>query len=224
MRGWGSSEVNSTTPPFPPAERGGGTVDGVGPDWVLFTGGIADREKNGTPGAKQIIRVALCYAMKNKFIGQHLLHASENEHLSKVFQEFAKDRNIDVLDKPAPYSKEGLTIGGRMPDKFHDKDLDPSKRVAIVSLNVRHTSSEEGRLNRPLKLGDKEHRVYYHCRYLAVLVDNLFGIQMRAGCSCAGPYAHHLFGIPSTVSNEFKLWLESSTSHPDDISFMGLKL
>ncbi len=34
-----------------------------------------------------------------------------------------------------------------------------------------------------------------HHAFAAVLLDHLFGIQSRAGCSCAGPYGHRLLGI-----------------------------
>lgn len=34
-----------------------------------------------------------------------------------------------------------------------------------------------------------------HHDFVAALLDHLFGIQNRAGCSCAGPYGHRLLGI-----------------------------
>jgi selenocysteine lyase/cysteine desulfurase len=34
-----------------------------------------------------------------------------------------------------------------------------------------------------------------HPRFVTVLLNDLFGIQSRAGCSCAGPYGHDLLGI-----------------------------
>ncbi|MFO0005044.1 MAG: aminotransferase, partial [bacterium] len=36
------------------------------------------------------------------------------------------------------------------------------------------------------------------------LLNDLFGIQARGGCSCAGPYGHRLLGIDLTVSREFE--------------------
>ncbi|MCW9025724.1 MAG: aminotransferase class V-fold PLP-dependent enzyme [Thiovulaceae bacterium] len=38
-----------------------------------------------------------------------------------------------------------------------------------------------------------------------------FGIQTRAGCSCAGPYGHDLFGISKVESKDEKpSWLRIS--------------
>ncbi len=34
-----------------------------------------------------------------------------------------------------------------------------------------------------------------HYGFIVALLNDLFGIQARGGCSCAGPYAHHLLGI-----------------------------
>jgi selenocysteine lyase/cysteine desulfurase len=50
-------------------------------------------------------------------------------------------------------------------------------RLPIVSFLVRH--------------GDQ----YLHQEFVAALLNDLFGIQSRAGCSCAGPYGIRLLGI-----------------------------
>ena len=50
-------------------------------------------------------------------------------------------------------------------------------RLSIVSFVVRHG---EG---------------YLHHNYVVALLNDLFGIQSRGGCSCAGPYAHRLLSI-----------------------------
>src|SRR5690349_9152970 len=62
-------------------------------------------------------------------------------------------------------------------------DLD---RLSIVSFVVRH----DGR--------------YLHHNYVVALLNDLFGIQARGGCSCAGPYGHRLLGIDLDRSREFE--------------------
>ncbi|MEP6759388.1 MAG: aminotransferase class V-fold PLP-dependent enzyme [Actinomycetota bacterium] len=59
-------------------------------------------------------------------------------------------------------------------------------RLSIVSFVVRH----EGR--------------YLHHNFVVALLNDLFGIQARGGCSCAGPYGHRLLGIDITTSTEFQ--------------------
>ena len=36
------------------------------------------------------------------------------------------------------------------------------------------------------------------------MLNDLFGIQSRGGCSCAGPYGHRLLGIDLERSHEFE--------------------
>jgi selenocysteine lyase/cysteine desulfurase len=59
-------------------------------------------------------------------------------------------------------------------------------RLSIVSFVVRHG----GR--------------YLHHNFVAALLNDLFGIQARAGCSCAGPYGHRLLGIDLETSKAFE--------------------
>ena len=59
-------------------------------------------------------------------------------------------------------------------------------RLSIVSFVVRHA----GR--------------YLHHNLVVVLLNDLFGIQSRGGCSCAGPYGHRLLGIDIETSHEFE--------------------
>jgi len=60
-------------------------------------------------------------------------------------------------------------------------------RLSIVSFIVR---SPSGR--------------YLHHNYVVALLNDLFGIQSRGGCSCAGPYGHRLLGIDIDRSHEFE--------------------
>ncbi len=61
-----------------------------------------------------------------------------------------------------------------------------AERLSIVSFVVRH----DGR--------------YLHHNFVVALLNDLFGIQSRGGCSCAGPYGHRLLGIDLETSHEFE--------------------
>jgi hypothetical protein len=50
-------------------------------------------------------------------------------------------------------------------------------RLSIVSFIVRHRNA------------------YLHHNFIVALLNDLFGIQSRGGCGCAGPYGHRLLGI-----------------------------
>jgi selenocysteine lyase/cysteine desulfurase len=75
---------------------------------------------------------------------------------------------------------------------------DPSRRIGIVSFNLR---DPRGR--------------YLHPKFVTVLLNDLFGIQSRAGCSCAGPYGHRLLGIDQPTSELYRDWVRKG--------FQGIK-
>ena len=61
-----------------------------------------------------------------------------------------------------------------------------AERLSIVSFVVRH--------------GPR----YLHHNFVVALLNDLFGIQSRGGCSCAGPYGHRLLGIDIDRSHSFE--------------------
>ena len=62
-------------------------------------------------------------------------------------------------------------------------------RLSIVSFVVRHGKNGLG---------------YLHHDFVVALLNDVFGIQARGGCSCAGPYGHRLLGIDLETSKEFE--------------------
>jgi selenocysteine lyase/cysteine desulfurase len=61
-----------------------------------------------------------------------------------------------------------------------------AERLSIVSFVIRH--------------GDR----HLHHNYVVAVLNDVFGIQSRGGCSCAGPYGHRLLGIDLERSHEFQ--------------------
>lgn len=51
-----------------------------------------------------------------------------------------------------------------------------------------------------------------HYGFIAALLNDLFGIQARGGCSCAGPYAHHLLGLDDSYSSALETRMSSGES------------
>jgi hypothetical protein len=45
---------------------------------------------------------------------------------------------------------------------------------------------------------------HLHHNFVAALLNDLFGIQTRGGCSCAGPYGHRLLHIDEDTSHAFE--------------------
>lgn len=62
-----------------------------------------------------------------------------------------------------------------------------AERLSIVSFVVRRPGGR-----------------YLHHNLVVSVLNDLFGIQSRGGCSCAGPYGHRLLGIDLDRSHEFE--------------------
>lgn len=45
---------------------------------------------------------------------------------------------------------------------------------------------------------------YLHHGFVTALLNDVFGVQVRGGCSCAGPYGHQLLGIDKTESKRIQ--------------------
>jgi len=70
---------------------------------------------------------------------------------------------------------------------------DPAKRVGIVSFNIKSS------------IHRSNGGFYLHPKFVTTLLNDLFGIQSRAGCSCAGPYGHRLLGINEETSEQYRV-------------------
>ena len=91
---------------------------------------------------------------------------------------------IDKIEK----ENLALFLGGlrkipgiRLVGRYNTPDLTP-----IVSFNIAH-----------------QDRIL-HPKFVTKLLNDLFGIQSRAGCSCAGPYGHLLLGIDTQTSGRLR--------------------
>jgi selenocysteine lyase/cysteine desulfurase len=95
-----------------------------------------------------------------------------------------KDRiglsTIGALEKR--YSRIFLDGLGRISNIQTITDYRRGNHIPIISFNIEH-------LDRIL-----------HPKLVTKLLNDLFGIQTRAGCSCAGPYGHTLLGIDDETS------------------------
>jgi selenocysteine lyase/cysteine desulfurase len=89
-----------------------------------------------------------------------------------------REREVDFIQRAiASWSKNpNIAILGNM----------AAWRLSIVSFIVRHRDA------------------YLHHNFIVALLNDLFGIQSRGGCGCAGPYGHRLLGIDVETSKEFE--------------------
>ena len=68
---------------------------------------------------------------------------------------------------------------------------DTAPRLSIMSLRFRH--------------GHRD----LHYGFVVSLLNDLFGIQVRGGCSCAGPYGHSLLGMDMNYSRDIETEIQN---------------
>jgi selenocysteine lyase/cysteine desulfurase len=177
----------------PPSTCGGGTVNyvnGFNEEDTLYYDDIEEREDAGTPAIIQKIRASLAFWV-NEYIGYDTIDLHEQIYTEMAMKRLVDNPNVKVL---------GNTSANRLPifsfliyppmvdSFFHGDD-----RLAIV----------------------RRKRLPLHGRFVTKLLNDLFGIQARGGCACAGPYGNILLEI----NNELSLRIRSALVE----GYLGLK-
>lgn len=96
----------------------------------------------------------------------------------KLQQQIGTD-NIEALEHC--YIQRAMQQLGAL-DNFEILGSTTAPRLSILSFNIKHQQS------------------VLHYGFVVALLNDLFGIQARGGCSCAGPYGHELLDLSSDAS------------------------
>ncbi|KAG6546147.1 hypothetical protein Mapa_012181 [Marchantia paleacea] len=214
----------------PPSTCGGGVVDFVNLDEreTIYYTEIEKREDAGTPGTVQKVRTALTFWVK-ELIGTDLISSRETLLIDMAMSRFSCNPNIKIYGgtkakRIAILSFTVYTTLGQAEDLYPglsagrgagSPPLVAEDRTSPLRLfmkagrrNPLITSIKTyGSGNHPIKqfLSLKKEQVAprgkpLHGRFVTKLLNDLFGIQGRGGCSCAAPYAHSLLGINDELS------------------------
>jgi len=95
-----------------------------------------------------------------------------------------------IRDIELQHSEEIIERLGSIPNLELLGSLD-NERLPIISFRIRAGSR------------------YLHYGFVTALLNDLFGIQARGGCSCAGPYAHSLLKLDLDTSRDICRLVES---------------
>ncbi|KAK4764813.1 hypothetical protein SAY86_025903 [Trapa natans] len=187
----------------PPSTCGGGTVNyanGLGEQCTVYMNDIEERELAGTQPIIQIIRASLAFWLKD-YVGHEPIERLEHDFITEALGRLMPNRNIEIL-------------GNKTAD-----------RQAILSFLIYSTTNcadqneakdgEKGELYMWEEVGKKRDKPL-HGQFVATLLNDLFGIQSRGGCACAGPYGHALLG----VTNDQAFALQSAIEKE---GYVGLK-
>ncbi len=100
----------------------------------------------------------------------------------------------NIISKEKYYTKKIINILKNKSNIEILGPLDENIRLPIISIKIKHNNK------------------YIHPKYVAKLINDLFGIQTRAGCSCAAPYGHRLLDISDETSKIFRQFVDDGIS------------
>ncbi|XP_066919194.1 uncharacterized protein [Clytia hemisphaerica] len=92
----------------------------------------------------------------------------------------ARDQQLIKLAERSWSSTQNLVVLGNK-NTIH---ANGNNKLPIFSFLIKHKDSQR----------------FLHHNYVSVLLNDLFGIQSRGGCACAGPYAQQLLGMDEDVA------------------------
>lgn len=153
---------------------------------TLYVDEIEEREDAGTPPITQKIKTALVFWVK-EYIGYSAIERMEHRYIEAALERLLPNQNIKIL--------------GNTTDR----------RQAILSFLIYSTTNSssdgreeiEGKFYMWRETGNKR-GMPLHGPFVAKLLNDLFGIQARGGCACAGPYGHSLLNVDHTRSLAFR--------------------
>ncbi|KAF8678568.1 hypothetical protein HU200_046184 [Digitaria exilis] len=165
-----------------PSTSGGGTVLYVSAYGdAVYSDDAEEREDAGTPAIIQKVRAALAFRVK-EWVGEACIEASEARMLALALRRVRADANPNLR----------LLLGAA--DDDHHASAPRLPVLSFVVYPPTHTQ-EDAELDGARRSRSTGQRLQLHCRFVTKLLNDLFGVQARAGCACAGPYGHRLLGI-----------------------------
>ncbi len=175
----------------PPSRSGGGTVFYVTANHHRYLSNRIERFEGGTPNIVGIWRLGLVVTTKSQ-----LKKAFEQLSSSDSSSEKGEHTKLTVLDYDLQRARR------------IQKEL--SKIKNLVLMDALH-SEDEKYVKLPvfsflIKCGVR----FLHYNYVCAILNDLFGIQSRGGCQCAGPFAQYLLGLHGQVNKAVEECLDDS--------------
>ncbi|XP_066381498.1 uncharacterized protein [Miscanthus floridulus] len=163
---------------MPPSTCGGGTVayvNGFSEEDTVYYDDIEEREDAGTPPIVQKVRASLAFWVK-EHVGRDAVALREQVYAEAAMARLLSNPNVEVLGNVA------------------------ARRLPIFSFLVYPGGEGDDTSYASATGSPRRRRLPLHGRFVAKLLNDLFGIQARSGCACAGPYGHALLGVGEDLS------------------------
>lgn len=142
---------------------------------TVYYDDIEEREDAGTPPIVQKVRASLAFWVK-EHVGRDAVALRERVYAEAAMARLLSNPNVEVLGNVA------------------------ARRLPIFSFLVYPDGGGDTSSATATGTPLRQRRLPLHGRFVAKLLNDLFGIQARGGCACAGPYGHALLGVGEDLS------------------------
>jgi selenocysteine lyase/cysteine desulfurase/tRNA(Ile)-lysidine synthase TilS/MesJ len=159
-----------------PSRSGGGTVFYVTHTHHRFLSNRIERYEGGTPNVAGIMRVGLTFLLKRQ---------TEAKYRRLVEHNATDERHLPL---PPTLLEYECSTYARV-----------SEYLKEHAPNLVLLGADDGGQNLPIfsfliRCGSR----FLHYNYVCAILNDMFGIQSRGGCQCAGPYSQRLLGLVKT--------------------------
>lgn len=188
-------ETNTATSP------GGGTIAYVARDSHAYSTDIEHREDSGTPGILQSIRTGLAFKVK-EMVGCETIDNLERLNCALALTSWRSNPSISLMGS----DRVSFQFASRRVSIFSFNLLSPVSKIPhspisterYVGFERTYSDLLSESINRFSRVGTVDYRVDFiplHYNFTIALLNDVYGIQGRGGCSCAGPYGLDMFNI-----------------------------
>lgn len=190
----------------PPGQScGGGTVFYVTKDRHRFLSDRIERYEGGTPNIVGIWRLGLVWKLKLSLkiaVGKILFR---NENIEKNMNQTVVESNHPTSTSTTVTTNKTTTTisSSSLSSLLLEYDLKRAKTIQERLKKVPNLVLLDGKFSLDVpKLPIYSFlvqcgKMFLHYNYVCALLNDVFGIQSRGGCQCAGPYSQYLLGMNS---------------------------
>ena len=180
----------------PPERCGGGTVFYVTDDHHRFLSNKVERYEGGTPDVVGIWRLGLVFKLKQslKQKARTVLLVSCKQHDSCCSSEgrHSSDNVVENIPSQNPTTLEEFDL--MRAQDIQQRLMDIPNIVLVDGRSFNAGTPKLPIFSFLVKCGPR----FLHYNYVCAVLNDLFGVQSRGGCNCAGPYAQLLLGMEDT--------------------------
>ncbi|XP_046395677.1 uncharacterized protein LOC124162951 [Ischnura elegans] len=177
---------------------GGGSVFFVSRDSHRYLKDTELREEGGTGAVVESIRAGLVMQLKESVTSKVIM--SHEERITRMF--LAHIRTIPELHLLGPTYTDNNSLsrsacGSPSPCLSPARGRPASPSPFVRSSTPRHLPIFSFVVRHP-------RGIFLHHNFICAVLNDVFGVQARGGCACAGPYAQDLLGIDEKLAAEYE--------------------